>query len=55
MLVSGCNIELFSGNIIKFVELFLVDGPSEVHGVGRDWEGNLVKRSIATLSKEKRI
>ena len=49
------TIELFPCDVVKFLELFLVNGPSEVVRVGCYWEGHLVKRSIATLYVEKKI
>lgn len=44
------TIELFPCDVVKFLELFLVNGSSEVVRVGCYWEGHLVKRSIASQS-----
>lgn len=42
----------FPGNIIEFVELFLIDGSSKVHRIGRHWKGDLVKGTVTSLSSE---
>ena len=39
----------FPGNIIEFVELFLIDRSSKVHRIGRHWKGDLVKGTVTSL------